>query len=56
MVEVHPNPGAALSDGYQSLKPERFRELMEKVRQLAVVVDRYVGEELAEGRALPIQS
>jgi 3-deoxy-7-phosphoheptulonate synthase len=44
MVEVHPDPGEALSDGYQSLKPHRFRELMEKVRRIAVVVDRVVGE------------
>ena len=44
MVEVHPEPGEALSDGYQSLKPLRFKELMEKVRQVALVVDRVVGE------------
>lgn len=29
MIEVHPNPEEALSDGPQSLKPERFRKLME---------------------------
>ena len=45
MVEVHPDPGAALSDGNQSLKPERFKELMEKVRQLAAVLDRSVSVE-----------
>lgn len=44
MVEVHPDPGGALSDGYQSLKPYRFKELMEKVRQIAVVIERVVGE------------
>jgi 3-deoxy-7-phosphoheptulonate synthase len=48
MVEVHPNPEAALSDGAQSLKPERFREMMEKVRHVAAAVDRYVGAEVAE--------
>jgi 3-deoxy-7-phosphoheptulonate synthase len=51
MIEVHPDPGAALSDGYQSLKPQRFKELMEKVRQIAAVLDRGVGVELAEGVA-----
>ncbi|MBM2840059.1 MAG: aroA [Bacteroidetes bacterium] len=56
MIEVHPDPGSALSDGYQSLKPERFRELMEKVRQIAAVLDRVVGEEVVEARAVPIQS
>jgi 3-deoxy-7-phosphoheptulonate synthase len=42
MVEVHPDPAIALSDGYQSLKPHRFKELMDKVRQLSTVVDRTV--------------
>ena len=51
MIEVHPDPGAALSDGYQSLKPLRFKELMEKVRQIAAVLDRTVGVELIEGVA-----
>jgi 3-deoxy-7-phosphoheptulonate synthase len=48
MIEVHPDPAAALSDGYQSLKPLRFRELMDKVRQLAPVVDRTVDMEVNE--------
>ncbi len=52
MVEVHPDPGSALSDGHQSLKPERFRELMEKVRQIAAVVDRTVGVEATAGGVL----
>ena len=46
MVEVHPEPSAALSDGYQSLKPERFKDLVEKVRQLAPIVDRTVAAEV----------
>jgi 3-deoxy-7-phosphoheptulonate synthase len=45
IIEVHSDPASALSDGYQSLKPERFRQLMDKIRQLAVVVDRTVGTE-----------
>ncbi len=40
MIEVHPDPANALSDGYQSLKPERFKELMEKLGRLAPVVER----------------
>jgi 3-deoxy-7-phosphoheptulonate synthase len=47
MIEVHPDPENALSDGYQSLKPARFKELMEKLRQLAPLVGRSVGEEVA---------
>jgi len=46
IIEVHVHPENALSDGYQSLKPERFRQLMEKIRQLAPVVNRTVGTEV----------
>lgn len=34
MVEVHPRPVEALSDGGQSLKPARFREMMDGLRPL----------------------
>ena len=44
MIEVHHDPARALSDGYQSLKPDRFTDLMDKVRQLAAVVDRTMDE------------
>ncbi|HUL42902.1 MAG TPA: 3-deoxy-7-phosphoheptulonate synthase [Bacteroidota bacterium] len=40
IVEVHPDPASALSDGYQSLKPGRFNALLEKVEQLAPIVNR----------------
>ncbi len=35
MIEVHPRPSEAFSDGAQSLKPERFAELMKEIRELA---------------------
>ncbi len=35
IVEVHPHPSQALSDGQQSLKPERFFELVSKVNTVA---------------------
>jgi len=35
MIEVHPDPDKALSDGAQSLTPENFRKLMEGVRAVA---------------------
>src|SRR6185295_2292262 len=38
MVEVHPNPSKALSDGPQSLTPEMFAELMVSLRAIAGVV------------------
>lgn len=40
LVEVHPHPEQALSDGAQSLRPERFAELVEKVRDVAHAVGR----------------
>ncbi|HKF43416.1 MAG TPA: 3-deoxy-7-phosphoheptulonate synthase [Thermoanaerobaculia bacterium] len=40
IVEVHPHPELALSDGPQALPPAMFAELMEQVRRLAPVVGR----------------
>jgi 3-deoxy-7-phosphoheptulonate synthase len=40
LVEVHPHPEQALSDGPQALLPDMFAELMRQVRQLAPVVGR----------------
>ena len=42
MVEVHPHPEEALSDGSQSLKPERFAALMENLRPIAEAVGREI--------------
>ncbi len=38
MIEVHPNPSAALSDGPQSLTPDVFAQVMTSVRAIAPVV------------------
>jgi 3-deoxy-7-phosphoheptulonate synthase len=35
MIEVHPNPAKAMSDGPQSLTPEAFTELMQEIKPLA---------------------
>ncbi len=40
MVEVHPDPGAALSDGDQSLTMEMFADLMRAVGPVAAAVGR----------------
>lgn len=40
MIEVHQNPGEALSDGYQSLTPKLFKELLNKIYQLAPIVNK----------------
>jgi 3-deoxy-7-phosphoheptulonate synthase len=34
MIEVHPHPEDAYSDGSQSLKPKRFRQLMQEIKPL----------------------
>ncbi|NPA26151.1 MAG: 3-deoxy-7-phosphoheptulonate synthase [Chloroflexi bacterium] len=38
IIEVHPRPEEALSDGAQSLKPERFAQLVREVRAIAEMV------------------
>jgi 3-deoxy-7-phosphoheptulonate synthase len=48
MVEVHPDPGSALSDGQQSLKPPKFKALMEKIRLVAAALDRTMAEEVVQ--------
>ena len=48
MIEVHPNPAEAWSDGEQSLLPERFSELMMQVERIALAVDRPVLHRNAE--------
>ena len=40
IIEVHPNPEVALSDGPQSLLPERFAALAKDLKRLATVVGR----------------
>ncbi len=40
IVEVHPDPTMALSDGGQSLKPERFAELVKQTAAIAEAVGR----------------
>ncbi len=60
MIEVHPHPQSALSDGMQSLKPERFAHLMGQVAALCTVLGRRLAQqdqlptahsERSEGRA-----
>jgi 3-deoxy-7-phosphoheptulonate synthase len=46
MVEVHPHPDKAMSDGPQQLTPEAFRMMMEELAPIAAAV----GRELAAPR------
>jgi 3-deoxy-7-phosphoheptulonate synthase len=40
ILEVHPHPEDAVSDGAQSLKPEKFAELMQELKPLAEAIGR----------------
>jgi 3-deoxy-7-phosphoheptulonate synthase len=40
LIEVHPSPETALSDGPQQLRPERFAELMTALKAVAEAVGR----------------
>jgi 3-deoxy-7-phosphoheptulonate synthase len=46
IVEVHPTPDRALSDGAQSLFPEQFAELMHQIRVIAEGISRRVADPL----------
>jgi len=43
LIEVHPDPERALSDGAQSLYPDQFAQLMAEIRIIAPAVGRRVG-------------
>ncbi|MDX9816692.1 MAG: 3-deoxy-7-phosphoheptulonate synthase, partial [Smithellaceae bacterium] len=38
LVEMHPTPEKAVSDGAQSLKPEKFYQLMEEIKTLSSAI------------------
>ncbi len=40
IIEVHPDPEHALSDGYQSLNFKQFQDLMDRCRRVAEAVDK----------------
>jgi 3-deoxy-7-phosphoheptulonate synthase len=42
MVEVHPNPMEAFSDGPQSLKPEKFKMFIEEMKKIANAMGRTI--------------
>ena len=41
MIEVHPNPAKAMSDGPQSLTPDNFDHLMQEMAVIGKVMDRW---------------
>ena len=42
LVETHPDPDRAVSDGAQSLSPDQFEELMRQLRIIAPAVGRTI--------------
>lgn len=46
VIEVHPDPERALSDGFQSLRPDTFRRLMDRLQELAPMM----------GKSLPLDT
>ncbi|MCX8053833.1 MAG: 3-deoxy-7-phosphoheptulonate synthase [Armatimonadetes bacterium] len=42
LIEVHNDPQHAMSDGPQSLRPDKFAELMRQLSRVAQAVDRYI--------------
>ena len=55
IIEVHPDPTKAVSDGKQSLKPEKFAEMVKQVGQIAQIMGRKLaavqGEYVKQGWA-----
>jgi 3-deoxy-7-phosphoheptulonate synthase len=51
IVEVHPNPDCALSDGFQSLFPDQFQELAEECRAISQLLQKR--RAAAEARLAP---
>lgn len=50
MIEVHPHPETAMSDGRQSLRPQEFTALMGALRELARAVGRHIACADSAGR------
>ena len=42
MIEVHNDPANAKCDGQQSIKPERFDNLMQDLKAIAQIVGREI--------------
>ncbi len=53
IIEVHPDPAKAVSDGKQSLKPEAFAEMVRQVGQIAQVMGRRLA--IPHGNAQPVK-
>ncbi len=43
MIECHHDPSAAMSDGGQSLRPDKFNQLMQRLAPMSLVIDKKIG-------------
>lgn len=50
LIEVHPEPDRALSDGAQSLYPEQFAALMDELRAVAAAIGREIPQDAGTAR------
>jgi 3-deoxy-7-phosphoheptulonate synthase len=53
IIEVHPDPAKAVSDGKQSLRPEKFAEMVKQVGQIAQVMGRNLAT--VKGNSQPLK-
>ncbi len=53
IIEVHPDPDNAMSDGRQSLDLNEFARLMDQLRRVAAAIDRTLGQPANNGVATP---
>jgi 3-deoxy-7-phosphoheptulonate synthase len=51
LMEMHPNPDKAMSDGAQSLFPEELTKLVSQLRKLAPVVNRSIAPAVSHAHA-----
>src|SRR5579875_3807603 len=51
LMEMHPNPDKAMSDGAQSLFPDQLNDLVARLRKLAPIVDRSIAPAVAAAHA-----
>lgn len=47
IIEVHQDPQQALSDGFQSLRPDKFKSLMDRLKEIAPLMHRTCPHETA---------
>jgi 3-deoxy-7-phosphoheptulonate synthase len=56
IIEVHPRPDEAASDGRQSLKPKKFAQLVEEMKAIAAAVGKNIPESTPEPEPLLLTS